>query len=161
MNKKNNRPILSVILTGGLLVACGLAATGCAHDDTPYSASFASVKIKDKSPNQIYGAVVTVFTGDGYTLAAKTSEFLVFEEEGSRMDKLAYGSWVGETPVYVRVKVSMIAMPEKDTWRLQCNAYKVRNKGDMLEDEVKIPNRRSRPFQDLLDKVADHLQNQP
>jgi hypothetical protein len=161
MNKKTNRLPLTKTLAGFALVAAVLTFAGCKSSDTPYSSSFASVEIKDKQPKQIRDAILAVFKGDGYTLAGTTSEYLVFEEEGSRMDKIAYGNWVGETPVYVRVKVSMVSMAEENTWRLSCNAYMVRNKGDMLVDEVKLPNRKSRPFQNLLNKVADRLETQP
>jgi hypothetical protein len=160
MNQKNNRSILPIWLGATLLLIFALGAVGC-KSNTPYSASFASVEVKERTPKEIYNAIVAVFKEDGYTLAAKTSEFLVFEEEGSRMDKLAYGSWVGETPIYVRVKVSMVSLAEENAWRIQCNAYMVRDKGAMLEDEVKLPNRRSKPFQNLLDKVADRLDKQP
>ena len=82
---------------------------------------------------------------------------MVFEKEGSRWDQIAYGSWVNDASVWLRVKVSMVSL-SADTFRLQCLAYKIRNKGDPLtEDKVRIRNNHSKPYQALLDKVLGQV----
>ena len=82
---------------------------------------------------------------------------MVFEKEGSRWDQIAYGSWVNDTSVWIRVRVSMVPLSD-GSFRLQCQAFKVRNKGDPLtEDQVRIGNSQSKPYQALLDKVAERL----
>ena len=82
---------------------------------------------------------------------------MVFEREGSRWDQIAYGSWVNDTDVWIRVRVSLVPLAE-GSFRLQCQAFKVRNKGDTLtEDQVRIRNPQRKPFQTLLDKVAEQL----
>ena len=111
------------------------------------------MRIQGHTAEQIRAASVVVFQQDGYTAADVRRSEMVFEKEGSRWDQIAYGSWVNEAPVWLRVKVSMVPLAA-DTIRLQCQAYKVRNKGDPLaEDQVRIGNSHSKPYQALLDEV--------
>jgi hypothetical protein len=151
------RPTLQKLATGISVTAAGIALLGCKSLHKPASASFSSVRIQGHTAEQIRAASVVVFQQDGYTaLEGKRSE-MVFEKEGSRWDQIAYGSWVNEAPVWLRAKVSMVPL-SNDTFRLQCQAYKIRNKGDPLtEDQVRIGNSHSKPYQALLDEVLAQL----
>ena len=140
-----------------LLGIISTVLVGCSSMDKPASASFASVRIQGHTAEQIRGATVVVFQQDGYVAANVSGAEMVFEKEGSRWDQIAYGSWVNEAPVWIRVRVSMVSL-SADLFRLQCQAYKVRNKGDPLaEDQIVIRNRNSKPYQTLLDKVLGQL----
>ncbi|MCX6925706.1 MAG: hypothetical protein NT154_21215 [Verrucomicrobia bacterium] len=148
---------LQVLLDSILLVTAGTVLLGCKSMDKPASASFASVRIQGHTREQIRGATVVVFQQAGYAAADVSGADMIFETEGSRWDQIAYGSWVNDAPVWIRVRVSMVAL-STDLYRLQCQAYKVRNKGDPLtEDQVIIKNRNSKPYQALLDKVLGQL----
>jgi hypothetical protein len=58
----------------------------------------------------------------------------------------------------VRVRTEIVTL-NAEKKRLQCQAYVVKNAGDsFFEDEQRLTNIRSRPYQNLLDKVADKLQ---
>jgi hypothetical protein len=144
-------------LAAGLFLAATFALIGCKSLNEPASASFASVQIPGHTADQIRAATVVVFQQDGYTLTGAQRSEMVFEREGSRWDQIAYGSWVNEAPVWVRVRASMVPLAG-DTVRLQCQAYKVRNKGDPLaEEQVRISGAHSKPFQALLEKVREQL----
>ena len=146
---------------GFVLLACLLLATGCGSTGKSGSSSFASVEITNRTPEQIREATVAVFMENGYTMGPSGSTELVFEQEGSRMNEIAYGNWMGGTPVYVRVKASIVPLAE-GKYRLQCSAGMVRDRGDsFFEEDVKLANIRRRPYQDLLDKVAKRLRQQP
>ncbi|MEI6785006.1 MAG: hypothetical protein WCQ21_29255 [Verrucomicrobiota bacterium] len=146
-----------VLLASVLLGIISTVLVGCSSMDKPASASFASVRIQGHTAEQIRGATVVVFQQDGYVAANVSGAEMVFEKEGSRWDQIAYGSWVNEAPVWIRVRVSMVSL-SADLFRLQCQAYKVRNKGDPLaEDQIVIRNRNSKPYQTLLDKVLGQL----
>ena len=146
-----------VLLASVLLGIISTVLVGCSSMDKPASASFASVRIQGHTAEQIRGATVVVFQQDGYVAANVSGAEMVFEKEGSRWDQIAYGSWVNEAPVWIRVRVSMVSL-SADLFRLQCQAYKVRNKGDPLaEDQVIIRNRNSKPYQAMLDKVLGQL----
>jgi hypothetical protein len=141
--------------------AAGLGLVGCSSLHQPASASFASVRIQGHTAEQIRGATVVVFEQDGYALARVQSAEIVFEKEGSQWDRIAYGSWVDNGPVWIRVRVAMVPLAN-GAFRLQCQACRVRDKGDpAFESEVRLKNNRSKPYQALLDKVLGQLGRGP
>jgi len=150
-------PTLRSLATGIFVAVAGIGLLGCKSLNQPASASFASVRITGHTAQQICAASVVVFQQGGYTVADGLRSEMVFEREGSRWDQIAYGSWVDPAPVWIRVKVSMIPLSD-DTFRLQCQAYKVRNKGDpLVEDQLRIGNSHRKPYQALLDEVLAQL----
>ena len=149
--------MLQILLTGLLLATASTTLVGCKSLDKPASASFASVRIQGGTPEQIRAATVVVFQQDGYTSVNVKQLEMVFEKEGSRWDRIAYGSWVDDASVWVRVRVSVDPISEGACW-LQCQAFRVRNKGDpVFEEQVRLRNNRSKPYQALLDKVPGQL----
>jgi hypothetical protein len=85
---------------------------------------------------------------------------MIFQKEASRGQSLAYGgvvdTYYGSTTA-VRVRASLVDLG-MGSYRLQCNAFMVRHTNDsFMEDESPLLNIRSRPYQNLLDKVAKRL----
>ena len=133
-----------------------LVLIGCKSMDQPNSASFASVRIQGHTAEQIRAATVVVFQQNGYLAVGGRSE-MVFEREGSRWDQIAYGGFVDDASVWVRVRVSVVPLSE-GVFRLQCQAFKVRDKGDsVFEQQVRLKNNHSKPYQALLDKVLGQV----
>jgi hypothetical protein len=130
--------------------------TGCRSVGKPASASFASVEIKGKTVAQIHDATIEVFRKDGFAVTAEQATKFVFDKEGSRMQKFARGDWYEGAPVYERVRVEIVNLGE-GTYRLQCTASMVRDKGSFFEDETKLLNIRGRPYQNLLEKIVKQL----
>ena len=148
-------PIM-LIAMGGLAVWMA----GCGTFDQGSAESFASVKIQGNTPRQIRDAAADVFAGHGYkVIMTKTN--LICEKQGSSMDNVAYGNWTGGEPVYVRVKVEAVLLSQ-GTCRLQCLAYKVRDKGSFaFEEEVKVAGMGSHAYQKMLNEVAAKLKAPP
>jgi hypothetical protein len=151
-----NRLNVSVL---ALIVMSLVLSTGC-HTGKPASASFASVNIPGKTPEDICKTAAAVFQEDGYVVRMLTPASMVFEKEGSKGQSLAYGgvvdTYYGSTTV-VRVRAQLVDIGA-GSYRLQCKAYMVRKAGDsFFEDESPLTNIRSRPYQNLLDKVAKRL----
>jgi hypothetical protein len=147
---------LPQFLCTGLLLVVGLALIGCSSMDKPGSGAFASVRITGHTPEQIRGATVLEFEHEEYTPVDVKRPQMVFEREGTRWDQVAYGGWMTKN-VWVRVKVSVVPM-YADTYRLECQAFRVRDKGDPLEsDPVPLRHSQNKPYQALLDKVAARL----
>jgi hypothetical protein len=145
-----------LVSAGVLLLACLLLTTGCGSMGQPASSGIASVEITNRTPDQIRDATLSVFREKGFTLGPSTPNELVFEQEGSKMDQVAYGNWMGGK-VYIRAKVAIVPVVE-GRYRLQCTPGMVRDKGDsFFEEDVKLANIRRRPYQDLLDQVAKRL----
>jgi hypothetical protein len=146
------------ILLASLLVAlAGGAVIGCKSVDRPASASFASVRIQGHPPEQIRAATAVVFQQDGYTAVDVHHAKMVFEKTASRWDRIAHGNWIDEAPITVRVRVSVVPIPN-EVFDLRCEAFSVRHKGEATyEEEVRLKKNRSEPYQALLEKVVGWL----
>ena len=135
-----------------------LATTSCRTG--PSSASFASVVIPGKTPDEICKMAAAVFQQDGYQVAQLTPASMVFQKEASRSQSLAYGGVVDThygALTLVRVRAQLLDLGA-GSYRLQCQASMVRDAGDsFFEDESRLINLRSRPYQSLLNKVAKSL----
>jgi hypothetical protein len=149
-------PFPGVCLTALSLM---IAGAGCGLF-SPNSASFASVTITGHTEAEIAAATAQVFREDGYDGGFALMRQMTFEREASRGTSLAYEGVVatqGGTRTLVRVRTEIVTL-NAEKKRVQCQAYIVKNAGDsFFEDEQRLTNIRSRPYQNLLDKVADKL----
>jgi hypothetical protein len=149
----SNRLLQAIIfLVAALCAGCNLGK--------PASASFASVVIPNQTPDAICKAAAAVFQEDGYQVAALSPDNMVFQKEASRAQSMAYGGIVdthyGSTTV-VRVRAQLVSLGANG-YRMQCSASMVRNANDsFFEDESRLSNLRSGPYQSLLNKVAKRL----
>ena len=135
-----------------LLLLWVVALSGCRTSGTD---GFASVQIKGHKTDEILQTTAAVFRADGYTLRSADGGQLVFERNGSTLNRVAYGNWGNDVVLRVRVRLEPVTA---DTYRLQCQAWMVRYAGDrILEDEQRLANFRSGPFQKLLDETAQQL----
>lgn len=137
-------------------ILCSFGGAGCRSTDEPVSASFASVLLSGNTPGQIRDATVAVFVDNGYKARQTGPDAMVFEKEGSRMSNFAYGSWLGDSPVWIRVKASAVPTGEMKC-RLSCTAYLVRDIGSAAEEELPVSHLHRGPYQKLLDEVARRL----
>ena len=136
-----------------------IGAAGC-HLGQPNSSSFASVIIENRPEAEIATATTRVFGADGWRGGPSTSDRMVFEKEASRGTSMSrsgiYATQQGASSIY-RVKVKTVQLAG-GAHRLQAEAFVVSDAGDSFwEDEVRLTNMRSGPYQDLLNKVAAQL----
>jgi hypothetical protein len=145
-----------------LFVLCllGCAGTGCRSTGGSSSQPFASVEIRGHTPGQIHDVALEVFREHGYKLTQPGPTRLVFEKPASKMDNLAYGNWVGDTPIWVRIKVAIVPFTEA-VFRLQCEAFLVRDKGSTVAEEIQISRVRARPYKKMLEATARRLGAKP
>ena len=126
----------------------------------PTSASFASVVIAGRSPDEICQTAGKVFQENGYAVGSLSPSGMVFQKEGSQGQSLAYGGLVDTyygSSTAVRVRAALVDL-SGGSYRLQCKAYMVRHANDsFFEDESALLNFRSGPYQKLLDEVAKRL----
>jgi hypothetical protein len=137
-----------------------LAVTGCRSVGGPASASFASVTIPNRSAGEIATATAQVFGADGYRGGMRGSGQMVFEKEASRATTLSREGLVATQSgarTVNRVRVEIVPLSGGSSCRLECQAYIVRDAGDLLEDEVRLTSLRSAPYQSLLNKVKKQL----
>jgi hypothetical protein len=149
-------------LSPGLLsLLCAALVSGGCSLGKPASASFASVVIANRSVEQIQQTTKAVLQGDGYSAFPGSGNTLVFEKEGTRGDSLAYNGLVDThygAQTIVRFRTDIVDLGG-GSLRLQGQAFMVRNANDaFFEDETRLANFRSGPYQKLLDEVAKRLQ---
>ncbi len=137
-----------------------LAGAGCGTISEPASASFASVTIQNHSAEEIAAAATQVFGADGYRGGMTGSGEMVFEREASRATTFSreglVDTYYGARTV-IRVRAQLVALSGVSSYRLQCQAYIVRDAGDFLEDPVPLTNVRSGPYRSLLNQVKKQL----
>ena len=149
--------LFAAMISLGLL----LAGVGCGSLGGPASASFASVTIQNRSLEEIVGATTKVFGAEGYTGGMSGPGKMVFQKVASRATTMSREGLVAThygARTVDRVRVEIDSLGGGTSYRLQCQAYVVRNAGDsMLEDEVRLTNLRGAPYQSLLNKVKKQL----
>ena len=149
------RPIRSLLL----LSVITASLSGC-HSTKPGSASFASVIVHNRSLPEVQQATLLVFREDGYAGAPIGADGMIFEKEGTRLNDVAYNGVVGThygQRSAIRVKSQIVDLGG-NSWRLQCQAFTVRDAGDsFFAEEIPMTNIRSGPYQVLLNKVASRL----
>jgi hypothetical protein len=85
--------------------------------------------------------------------------YWIFTREGSRLETISRDGLIAAQDgqsTFVRVKVELVEQGSGVN-RLQCQAYMVTDAGQHLEDEVRLINIRSRPYQKLLNEVRNRL----
>ncbi len=156
----SDQPSTSAIAAWIGLVLLLLVSAGCNSLSGPGSASFASVTIQNHSSEEIAAATANVFAANGYAGGARGPEKMMFEREASRGTTLAREGVVatqGGARTLIRVRLELVWLSE-NSYRLQCQAYTVTGAGDsFFEEEVRLANVRSGPYQSLLNKVAKEL----
>jgi len=144
--------LLAVCLGGGL-------GAGCSTVGKPISPLLGSVEIRGVPIERIRDVTAEVFHDHGYKVAALGWTTLTFEKEGSLMNDLAYGNWMGSR-VRVRVKASLLEVPG-GRCKIECSASLVRNVGEPVEDEVKVNQLHGHKYQKMLREVAKRLHAPP
>ncbi len=142
-----------------ILFGCALGLAGCSSLNAPASASFASVKITDRTAKQICDTTTAVFRENGYAGSAVDAKHLVFTREGSRMETIAYDGVVAAqegASTLVRVRVELVDLGS-GVYRVQCQTHMVIRAGQTFEEEVRVSNLRSKPYQKLLDDIRLRL----
>jgi len=113
------------------------------------------VEFRGNTPGQIFDVTEEVFAAAGYKVSRISPLRLLCEKPGSTMSNLAYGEWLPEKPLYIRVKLTLIQ--ENDAvYRLRALAYNVTDRGGMMEEEKLIHMGKGR-YKKMLDEVATKL----
>ena len=150
---------IKTLLFFGLLALSLTGLVGC-HLGQPGSASFASVVVQHHTPAEIESVTDQVFQQNGYAAYTLGSGRWLYEKEGTQANNLAYNGIVAThegAMTLVRVKTELVDLGA-GTFRLQCQTYMVRNAEDsFFEEETRLSNFRSGPYQELLDEIGRRL----
>ncbi|MBK9140162.1 MAG: hypothetical protein IPM17_15580 [Verrucomicrobia bacterium] len=162
--RQSGSPLRATVVGAVLGVWLAFSGAGCNTNNTASAESFAVVTIPNRAPGDIATAICQVFGAEGYSGGVTGRGELVFEKLGSRGTTVAREGVVATrsgAQTIIRVRVEVIALAA-GAHRLQCKAFIVRGGSDpFFQDEVGIANRRSGPYQDLLNQVVQQLETAP
>ncbi len=142
-----------------LLGANVLGLAGCSSLNKPASASFASVVIKGSTAKRICDITTEVFHENGYSGGRVNELNLVFTREGSRLETISRDGLMAAQEgksTLVRVRAELVNLGG-GSYRLQCQTFMVIDAGGPFEEEARLLDIRSRPYQKMLDEAAWRL----
>lgn len=141
-----------------LLLAPLLLLAGCHTTEKKGPSPLASVVITGNTPGQIQDAAIDVFRAKGFKEREQGPGRVVFEKLGGSMNNLAYGSWLGDDPVWIRIKASVVPLGEMK-YELQCFGFIVTDKNGAMEEEKPLSRVHHRTYQKVLDDVASRFEH--
>ena len=154
-------PSIPFTTTALLCLFLILPGLSCSSVGGSGSGAFASVTIPKHSVNEIAVATVQVFAEDGYRGGATGSGKLLFEKLASRGTTISREGLIGAAygaQTINRVKVEIVELSE-GVHSLECEAFVVTGGSDpFFQNEARLTNARSGPYQSLLKKVAKRLE---
>jgi hypothetical protein len=130
---------------------------GCQSFNSPPTNNLASVTITDRTMPQIASAIQTVFATH-YFRGGQTGPYeFTYERPGSRLNNLAYGSYMFDEKVTVRMKVKVQPVYGSQ-FLLSCNAALVEDAGDpIFQDTHHVRWLRKWPYEQLLKDIRTQL----
>jgi len=146
--------VLMVALAMGLFVGCSSPPKGTG------SGKYAAVEINGFSRLAVEMATEQVFLKEGFKMASKTPESMIFERPGSTGQNVVWGGW--QTGLWDRVVVKLTRLGEAEQFLLSADAFRVVSKDDsILEEERKMGFAVQTTYQKLLEKVKTLLAPMP
>jgi hypothetical protein len=153
MNVIRTQIFLAAVLVGLL----GLCVTGCqSFNDLP-PGNLASVIITNQPMANIANATAAVFATHGFSGGQTGAGQFTYTRLGSRTDNLAYGSYMFDEMVTIKVVV-VTKQLTPDSILVGCNAWLVEAENDpVFEDDHKVRQLRKWPYEQLLKDIQTQL----
>jgi len=140
-----------------VLSLAGLLVTGCQSFNSPPPGNLASVTVTNKSLDEISQATRAVFAVHGFDGSQTSPSQFNYERAGTRANNLAYGSYIFNEAVTIRVQVNLTPLDAAST-RIGCNAWLVEDANDsVFQDDHKVRQLRKWPYDDLLKDIKAQL----
>jgi len=133
-----------------------LGGAGCQSTSAPGANSLASVTITNRTLEEIAASTQVVFTRNGFQGTRSGALQFTFQQPASRMDNLAYGSFVNPN-LTVRALVNFEKLGEGLTM-VVCSARLVADAGNaVFEDDYRVRRLGSGRYQKILDEIKAQL----
>jgi len=137
--------------------ALGLFAIGCQSFSNVPSGNLASVTITNQTMTAVANATAAVFLTHGFNGGQTGANQFTFTCPGSRSDNLAYGSYMFDEVVTVKVMVITKQLTTNSIY-VGCNAWLIENANDpVFQDDHKVRMLRKWPYEQLLKDIQTHL----
>ena len=169
-NSTQQFPVMKIRIAalgfGALLLSL---LTGCSvFWNKPVSDSFASVTITNTTYADVQAVTIQVFRASDYKLTTidTNSDMMTFDKEGTHGQNIAYNSVfdMDDGKVIVdRVKTVLRNDLDDGTFLLECQAYIVQDSehSALSANEIQLRSSRSRPYQDILDRIKNQINPPP
>jgi hypothetical protein len=145
------------LMVAALIGVLALCVTGCQTFNGPPPGNLASVTVTNKSMADVANATAAVFANHGFSGGQTGPGRFTYTRLGTREDNLAYGSYMFEEVVTVKVEVTARQL-SPDSIRLGCNAWLVEADNDQVfEDDHKVRMLRKWPYEQLLKDIQTQL----
>ena len=138
-----------------LLCALACAGAGCKSSGVPEPPGGVSVELRGNTPGQIFAAADDVFAAHGYRMKVLSPQKMWCEKPASTMSNIAYGDWLPDKPLYIRVKLTLVEHGEA-YFRLHAQACKVTDRGGLLEGES-VVRMGTGSYRKMLEEVVARL----
>jgi hypothetical protein len=163
----NHRILNSLFLPAGpparaaafaAVAALGLCVAGChSVPSNPAPDTQTSITLTNRSGAQIDQAVRTVFTAHGFQGGPSAPNAYTYQRLGSRQNNLAYGDFMFDELVSIRVVLTLQQLDALST-RLSCSAWMVEGADDPVFEDQQPPRKiRKWPYQELLGEIRGQL----
>ena len=153
---KNLTQFLRLAAWGGLTLAV-LGATGCQTFNGPPPGNLATVTITNRPMADVANATAAVFATHGFEGGQIGPGQFTYNRLGTRMNNLAYGSYMFEEVVTVKVQVTL-QQETSNAILVGCKAWLVEAENDpVFEDDHKVRPIRKWPYEQLLKDIQRQL----
>jgi len=148
------RPFLNNNLVYTLaLIGLSWLLAGCQSLNEPDTGNLASVEITGQPMSNVQAATTSVFTANSFTGGPIGPNEFSFMRPGSRMDQIAYGSYMFKRPVMVKVNVTT-TQRTADVIVVACKAWLMEEDPDpVFQDSHKVGIFSRGTYEDLLQQV--------
>jgi len=140
-----------------LALALIFVCDGCKTHSSKSSGPVGSITVHGNTPQQIAEVVANVFVENGFIVSSRKTDKKKKKKPAGKMNDIAFGSWIGDIPLWRRVNVSITPTPEGNYW-LECEAYNIRDRGTTVEEELKVY--RTAAYIRLLAQAAARLEKE-
>lgn len=134
-----------------------LATAGCESFKGASESYLTSVSITNRPMADVNAAVTNVFLGHAFTGGPTATNRFTFKRAGGGVDNLAYGSYLFQHPISVKVEVTT-RQSAADTIIVGCNAWVIEAEYDQIFEEVHpVRSFRKGPYAELLGEIKKYL----
>ena len=143
----------AVVSLAGLL----FCAAGCQSFKGSNPGYLASVNIANHTVEEITNAMTTVFVVNGFNGGKTGTNEFTFRRQGGTADQIAYGSYMFNETVMVKVVVNLQQITTN--WiRMGCNAWRVKSEGDVtFSESYKVGSMNKGPYEEMLNDIKTRL----
>jgi len=151
------REFLPQVAGCGCLALLALAVAGCQTFNGPPPGNLATVTITNRPMADVANATAAVFATHGFEGGQIGPGQFTYNRLGTRLNNLAYGSYMFEEVVTVKVQVTL-QQETPNAILVGCKAWLVEGENDpVFEDAHKVRPIRKWPYEQLLKDIQREL----